>query len=48
MSAAYNGEEDTIRQLVMQTVTTYRPAGKNGSESKGETYEKQMAEVVKV
>ena len=48
MRAAYNGEEDTIRQLVMQTVTTYRPAGKNGSESKGETYEKQMAEVVKV
>ena len=41
----YSGQEDRIRDLVMQMVTTYHPAGKNGSEEKGEEYEKQMASV---
>ena len=45
MNAAYNGDEDTIRDLVKQTVTTYTPAGAHGSEYKGQAYQKQMAEV---
>ncbi len=42
MEAAYAGKEDEIRPLVESVVTTYHPAGKHGSEYKGETFEKQM------
>jgi hypothetical protein len=42
MTAAYNGEENEIRNLVAQVVTTYHPAGEHGSEVKGEAYKQQM------
>ena len=42
MTEAYNGQEDTIRELVAKAVPTYRPAGEHGSEDKGEAYEQQM------
>lgn len=42
MEAAYAGKENEIRTLVEGVVTTYHPAGKHGSEYKGETFEKQM------
>lgn len=42
MSAAYDGEENKIRDLVASVVTTYHPAGEHGSEDKGEAFEKQM------
>lgn len=42
MTAAYDGNEDEIRDLVAQVVTTYRPAGEQGSEEKGEAYVQQM------
>ena len=45
MNAAYDGDEEQIRDLVKQTVTTYYPAGEHGSEYKGKAYQKQMAEV---
>jgi FlaA1/EpsC-like NDP-sugar epimerase len=46
MSASYDGREDDIRTLVAELVTTYRPAGENGSENKGEAYECQIASVI--
>lgn len=42
MSAAYDGEENKIRDLVASVVTTYHPASEHGSEDKGEAFEKQM------
>lgn len=42
MEAAYAGKENEIRTLVEGVVTTYHPAGKHGSEYKGETFEEQM------
>ena len=42
MEAAYAGKEDEIRPLVESVVTTYHPAGKHGSEYKGETFKTQM------
>lgn len=42
MSAAYDGQEDIIRELVAEVVPTYHPAGEHGSEYKGEAYAKQM------
>ena len=42
MTAAYDGQEDTIRNLVAEVVKTYHPAGKHGSEDKGEAYTQQM------
>ncbi len=42
MTAAYNGEEGTIRELVASAVPTYHPAGEHGSEYKGEAYTEQM------
>ena len=42
MTAAYDGEEEAIRKLVREAVPTYRPAGKHGSEEKGEVYERQL------
>ena len=43
MIAAYDGEEEQIRDLVSQVVPTYRPAGRHGSEEKGVAYEQQLA-----
>jgi len=42
MTEAYDGQEDTIRDLVAEVVPTYHPAGEHGSEYKGEAYTKQM------
>jgi len=47
MTAAYEGEESTIRELVSSVVPTYHPAGEHGSEYKGEAYENQMAAATK-
>ena len=47
MDAAYDGDEEHIRDLVAEAVKTYHPAGEHGSENKGETYEQQMAVVAK-
>lgn len=42
MTAAYDGQEDAIRDLVEEVVPTYHPAGEHGSEEKGEAYTQQM------
>lgn len=42
MTAAYDGQEDSIRDLVAEVVPTYHPAGEHGSEDKGEAYTQQM------
>ena len=42
MTAAYDGCEENIRNLVAEVVTTYHPAGEHGSEDKGEAYTQQM------
>lgn len=42
MNEAYDGREDTIRNLVAEVVPTYHPAGEHGSEDKGAAYEKQL------
>ena len=44
MRASYE-EDGNIRQLVSQIVPTYHPAGRHGSELKGETFRRQMAQV---
>lgn len=41
MEAAYTNDEH-IREKVAEIVTTYYPAGKNGSEKKGEVYERLL------
>ena len=46
MTAAYDGREDEIRDLVSSVVPTYQPAGKNGSEEKGKAYTEQMKMVM--
>lgn len=46
MTAAYDGKEDTIRDLVAEVVPTFRPAGEHGSEDKGDAYTKQMEMVM--
>ena len=43
--AAYEDRED-IREVVEQYVSTYHPAGKHGTEDKGEAYEHQMMEML--
>ncbi len=45
MSAAYDGREDIIRDLVAEVVPTYHPAGEHGSEYKGAAYVQQMEAV---
>ena len=40
MYTSYNNDENNIRILVKEIVTTYTPAGRHGSESKGKTYER--------
>ena len=46
MTAAGDGRDDVIRDLVAQVVPTYHPAGENGSEDKGEAYMQQMKMVM--
>ena len=46
MTAAYDGKEDTIRDLVADVVPTFHPAGEHGSEDKGEAYTEQMQMVM--
>ena len=41
MNAAYQERED-IRDLIAETVTTYHPAGRHGTEEKGEAYKEQI------
>lgn len=43
MDMAYVNAED-IREKVAEAVTTYHPAGKHGSEKKGEVYERLLGE----
>ena len=43
MDMAYANAED-IRKKVAEVVTTYHPAGKHGSEKKGEVYERLLGE----
>lgn len=43
MDIAYVNAED-IREKVAEVVTTYHPAGKHGSEKKGEVYERLLGE----
>ena len=42
MTIAYDGEEDKLRDMVVEVVETYNPAGENGSEYKGKAYAKQI------
>ena len=44
MVACYENQ-DNIRELVEEIVTTYRPAGKHGSEEKGAAYEAQRQQM---
>ena len=41
LKACYENSKE-IREIVAQMVSTYHPAGKNGSEDKGEAYEEQI------
>ena len=45
MTAAYDGQDSEIRDLVAHVVPTYHPAGAHGSEDKGEAYAQQMEQV---
>ena len=45
MYTAYNNDERNIRDLVKEIVTTYTPAGRHGSESKGKTYERLVRDM---
>ena len=47
MSAAYDGRDDEIRDLVASAVPTYHPAGAHGSEDKPDAYRQQMEMVDK-
>jgi len=42
MAAAYDGQEEEMRDLVAQVVPTYHPAGEHGTEYKGAAYTRQM------
>lgn len=46
MIVAYEDREDDIRDFVAKVVTTYHPAGKHGTEEKGEVYEQQMMDML--
>ncbi len=46
MKAAYEERADEIRGLVEEVVPTYHPAGRHGTEFKGETFQKQMQQVM--
>ena len=42
ITAAYDGMDNTIRELVSEVVPTYHPAGEHGSEDKGDAYKAQL------
>lgn len=44
--AAYQDREDEIRDLVEKYVRTYKPAGRHGTDTKTQAYEKQMMEML--
>jgi hypothetical protein len=44
--AAYEDREDEIRELVEKYVRTYKPAGRHGTDTKTQAYEKQMMEML--
>lgn len=46
MTAAYDGKDDSIRELVAEVVPTFHPAGEHGSEDKGTAYTEQMKMVM--
>ena len=46
MHAAYQERED-IRELIEEVVPTYHPAGRHGTEEKGEAYQEQIKEMNK-
>ena len=45
IAAAYDNREDEIRQMVMDIVDTYHPAGRHGSEAKGAAYKKLVRQM---
>ena len=45
MTAAYGERTEEIRDLIAKIVPTYHPAGRHGTEFKGETFQKQMEQV---
>ena len=45
MNVAYDGDEQKTRDLVMQTVPTYHPAGRHGAGVKDATYKEQIKAV---
>lgn len=47
MLAAYAGNEQQIREMVMRIVSSYHPAGKHGSEEKGAAFQAQMEQIEK-
>ena len=44
--AAYDDRENEIRGMIESYVSTYRPAGRHGTERKTQAYEKQMMEML--
>lgn len=44
--AAYDDREDEIRGTIESYVSTYKPAGRHGTERKTQAYEKQMMEML--
>ena len=45
MVVSYENDEERLEKLIKQIVPTFSPAGKNGSEKKGQTYRELMKEV---
>ncbi|MBR3246811.1 MAG: polysaccharide biosynthesis protein, partial [Clostridiales bacterium] len=45
MYISYDNDEMNVRKFVKEIVTTYIPAGRHGSESKGKTYERLVREM---
>ena len=45
MIASYDNNEESIRDIVRNTVETYHPAGKHGSNLKGNTYQRLIKQM---
>ena len=45
VEASYDGREDIIRDIVMEVVPTYHPAGENGSLERTAAYEEQIKRI---
>ena len=45
MYVAYNNDDASIRKIVEEIVSTYNPAGRHGSESKGKAYERLVRDM---